>query len=204
MASYGVIKEKISLALNSDNTINFLRNILNGNGFGLSNSTVNLNRFLIELTKNNNDIKIIEKGNRKRLNDDIEIYNKKILVRTSAVGYVNNITFESFKYKREDEIDYVDVMNTVNNKLDFFDYIFLIRIEEEYKEEKTKACYYYYLFPTKIFKIEGVEKINFKNHKRKSSLSSRYWTFRSFNNFYLKYNNDLLTTYNICSPYVNC
>ena len=204
MASYEVIKEKMSSSLNSDNTINFLLNILNGNGFGLSNSTVNLNRFLTELTKNNNNIKIINKGNRKRINNDVEIYNKKILVRTSAIGYVNNITFESFKYEREDEIDYVNVINTVNDKLDFYDYIFLIRIGEEYEEEKTKACYYYYLFPTKIFKIEGVEKMNFKNYKKKSSLSSKYWTFRSFNNFYLKYNKDLLNTYEICSPYNNC
>ena len=38
MASYGNIKEKLSSALQSKETIIFLKNILNYNGFGLSNA----------------------------------------------------------------------------------------------------------------------------------------------------------------------
>ena len=116
-----------------------------------------------------------------------------------------NISFENFRYEREDEIDFSYVMNAVNNKLDFYDYIFLIRIEEEEDEEdKLKACYYYYLFPTEIFKINEIEKINFNRHRRRASLSSSYWTFQNYNSFYLKYNDELLRLYNIYPSYINC
>ena len=106
MASYGNIKEKLSSALQSEKTIDFLKNTLNGNGFGLSNSPPNLNRFLSELTKSDEDIKIIEKGNRKRKNNDIEIYSKKILVRTASVNTTghNNISFKSFNTKKKTKL----------------------------------------------------------------------------------------------------
>ena len=203
MASYGNIKEKLSSALQSKETIIFLKNILNYNGFGLSNATPNLNRFLYELPKSDNDIEIIDSGNRKKINNDIKIYNKKILVRTNSIS-ANHISFKFFKYEKEDEIDFGNVMNVVNEKLDFYNYIFLIRIEEDDNEKQIKACYYYYLFPTEIFKIKKVEKINFDKYKRKASLSSEYWTFRSFSSFYLKYSDELLKLYNISPPFINC
>ena len=206
MASYGIIKEKLKSVLQSEKTINFFKNTLNNNGFGLSNATPNLNRFLTELLKSDHDVKIIEKGNRKRINNDIEIYGKKILVRTAAVNAAggNNICFESFKYEIEDRINFTNVMNVVNNKLKYYEYIFLIRIEEEYIEDRVRACYHYYLFPTEIFKIKSVETIDFDSYKRRASLSSEYWTFRSYNSFYLKCNDDLLRTYNFCPCYINC
>ena len=105
-------------------------------------------------------------------------------MRTGSVSFPYNISFEHFKYEREDEIGFSYVMNVVNNKLNFYYYIFLIRIEEEYEENKLKACYHYYLFPTEIFKINEIEKINFNDHRRKASLSSKCWTFCSFNGFY--------------------
>ena len=205
MASYSLVKEKLKLLLNTEKTIKFL-NDLNNFGLGLANSTPNLNRFLKELVKDDNEVKIINKGNRKRTNNDIEIYNKKILVRTHSVNNSSafNICFETFRYEREDDIDFTIVFNVVNNKLDYYNYIFLIRIEEEGIEDQLKACYYYYLFPTEIFKISEIDKINFNKHKKRASLSSRYWTFQSFNTFYLKYNDDLLKLYNISPSYINC
>ena len=209
MESYRITKEKLKLALNTERTINFLKNDLNNKGLGLANATPNLNRFLKELVRDNDNIKIINKGNRKKIINDIEIYNKKILIRTNSVC-VNNtfkISFESFRYEREDNIDFTNVFNIVNNKIDYYNYIFLIRIEEEEdknNEYQLKACYHYYLFPTEIFKINNVEKINFDNHRRRASLSSEYWTFKSYNNFHLKYNNDLLMQYNIYPSHINC
>ena len=201
------IKEKLSSALQEEKTINFLKNVLNYNGFGLSNSTPNLNKFLKELAKNNQEIKIINNGNRKKIINDIEIYGKKILTRTNSItnNSAYNISFKSFGYEKEDKINFANVMNVVNDKLDYYHYIFLIRIEEEENDEdQIKACYHYYLFPAEIFKIEKVEKINFNKHKKKSSLSSKYWIFHSFNSFYLKYNDDLLKLYNFCPSYINC
>ena len=207
MTSYSIIKEKLKFVLQSEKTINFLKNDLNHKGFGLSNATPNLNRFLKELTKSDYEVKIINKGNRKKINNDIKIYDKKILVRTNSINIRNtyNISFETFGYEREDEINFSNVMNVINNKLDYYDYIFLIRIEEEEdNEDQIKACYHYYLFPTEIFKIEKVERINFNNHRRKASLSSKYWTFQNYNSFYLKHNDELLRLYNFCPSYINC
>ena len=206
MVSYSIVKEKLKLLLNTEKTIKFL-NDLNNFGLGLANATPNLNRFLKELVKDDNEVKIINKGNRKRINNDIQIYDKKILVRTNSISFSNtfNISFESFRYEKEDDIDFTNVFNVVNNKLDYYDYIFLIRIEEkECIEDQLKACYYYYLFPKEIFKISEIEKINFNKHRKRASLSSRYWTFRSYNSFYLKYNDELLRLYNIFPFYINC
>ena len=179
--AYWNIKEKLNSALNSENTISFLKNKLNDDGLGLSNSTPNLNRFLKELPKRDNNIKIINKGNRTRINNDIEILGKKILTRTNSVGNSKNITFESFKYEKEDKIDFKNTINVINEKLNFYDYIFLIRIEEEEdKDDKLKACYYYYLFPTENFKIKEVNKINFDNYKKKSLIKQRVLDFSQF------------------------
>ena len=205
MESYRITKEKLKSALQSEKTINFLKNTLNGNGFGLSNSPPNLNRFLSELTKNDHDIKIIEKGNRKRENNDIEIYGKKILVRTASAetkGH-NNISFKSLKYEKEDKINFTNIMNIINDKLNQYQSIFFIRIEEKYIGDQILACYYYYLFPAEIFKIERVETINFDAHRKKSSLCSKYWIFLNYNFFYFKYNNKLLKTYSFCPCYIS-
>ena len=105
MSSYK-IKNKLSLILNSENVISFLKNALNDNGLGLSNSPSIVNRFLYELMESNDDIKIIDNGNRKKIINDIEIYNKKILVRTNSINGVNKFSFKTFGYEKEDEIDY--------------------------------------------------------------------------------------------------
>ena len=67
MASYK-IRDKLSLILNSEKIILFLKNALNGNGLGLSNAPSNVNRFLYELIESDDDIEIIDKGNRKKKN----------------------------------------------------------------------------------------------------------------------------------------
>ena len=92
----------------------------------------------------------------------------------------------------------------INEKLSYYDYIFLIRIEEEETKEKTKACYHYYFFPAKVFKIDEIETIDFNKYKKKSSLSSKYWTFSCFTDFYFKYDDELLDIFYLCDPFVNC
>ena len=198
------IKSKLSSALNSENVIFFLKNVLNANGLGLSNSITVVNRFLYELIEGNDDIKIINKGNRKRVLNDMEIYNKKILVRTNSINGTNKFSFIAFPYKKEDNINYNEVLNTVNEKLDYYDYIFLIRITEEYREKKVRACYHYYLFPSKNFRIKGIEEMDIEKHKKKSSFSSAYWTLSAYNSFYFRYNEELLDSNDIYPPFVNC
>ena len=136
-------------------------------------------------------INIIEK--------DIIIDNKKILVRFSSITN-KVIKFKTFKYEKEDQIDFSNLKEEINNDLDNFDYLFLIRIEEEYNEEldKLKVCYHYYLYPSKHFKVK--ENFPFLN---KSSFSGNRWVFRNYNEFCFKYDIDSLISFNICSPYIS-
>ena len=205
MACYGIIKEKLSSALNAEKTLYFLKNILNDNGLGLSNSAINLNRFLFELEEIDEDIKTIENGNTKRKNNNIKICDKRILIRTTSTKSAGHISFKSYKYEREEDVDLKKVIEEINTKLNFYDYIFLIRIEEELnrKTKQMKACYFYHLFPTEIFKIEPIKPSDYKKYKKKSSYADKNWVFNSFTNFYLKYNADLLIEYNIQPFYFN-
>ena len=198
------IKNKLSLALNSKNTISFLKNNLNANGLGLSNSTPNVNRFLCELTEGNDDIKIIDKENKKKILNDIKIYDKKILVRTNSINGANKISFMGFAYEKEENIDCKEMLKIINEKLSHYDYIFLIRIAEEYKGKKIKVCYHYYLFSTESFFIKEIEEMDITKYKRKASYSSYYWSLGSFNNFYFKYNEELMNSSGIWPPFVNC
>ena len=88
----------------------------------------------------------------------------------------------------------------INHDLDNFDYLFLIRIEEEYNEEfdELKVCYHYYLFSSKYFKIK--ENVPFLNN---SSFSGNRWVFRTYKDFCFKYDLESLISFNICSPYIS-
>ena len=72
------------------------------------------------------------------------------------------------------------------------------------KEKKIKACYHYYLFPSKIFRIEGIEEMNIEEYRKKSSISATYWSFQGYKNFYFKYTNELMILGDVCRPFINC
>ena len=96
-------------------------------------------------------IKIVEKN----FINNVIIDDKKILIRTNSISN-KFISFKKFKYKKHDHIDFSNLKEKINNDLDNFDYLFLIRIEEEYIEEfdELKVCYHYYLFPSEYLKIK--------------------------------------------------
>ena len=124
---------------------------------------------------------------------------KKNLLRINSISN-KFINFKNFKYEKEDQIDFTNLKEEINNELDNIDYLFLIRIEEEYNEEfdKLKVCYHYYLFPSKYFKIK--EHFPFLN---KTSFSGVRWIFKSYRDFCFKYDLDSLISFNICSPYIS-
>ena len=126
------------------------------------------------------------------------------MVRTNSVNGVNKFSFETFGYEKEDKINYKKTLNQINEKLSYYDYIFLIRIDEEYEGKKIKACYHYYLFPSKIFRIEGIEEMNIEEYRKKSSISTTYWSFQGYKNFYFKYTNELMILGDVCRPFINC
>ena len=193
---YDTIKTRLKTILQSERTIEFLNDLTNF-GFSLGNTQIT-NKFIKKVFQGEG-IEIENKNNRKRFINNIIIDNKKILIRTNSISN-RIITFKSLKYEKQDQIDFSNLKEKINHDLDNFDYLFLIRIEEEYNEEfdELKVCYHYYLFSSKYFKIK--ENFPFLNN---SSFSGNRWVLRTYKDFCFKYDLDSLISFNICSPYIS-
>ena len=193
---YDTIKTRLKTILQSERTIKFLNDLTNF-GFSLGNTQIT-NKFIKKVFQGEG-IEIENKNNRKRFINNIIIDNKKFLIRTNSISN-RIITFKSLKYEKQDQIDFSNLKKNINNELDKFDYLFLIRIEEEYNEEfdELKVCYHYYLFTSGYFKIK--ENFPFLNN---SSFSGNRWLFRTYKDFCFKYDLDSLISFNICPPYIS-
>ena len=196
-SSYDTIKTRLKTILQSERTIEFLNELTNFS-ISLGNSSQITNKFIKKVFQGEG-IEIENKHNRKKFINNVIIDDKKFLIRTNSITN-KNIKFKTFKYEKQDQIDFSKLKDKINYYLDNFDYLFLIRIEEEYNEEfdELKVCYHYYLFPSEYFKIK--ENFPFLNN---SSLSGVRWLFRSYREFCFKYNVDSLISFNICSPYIS-
>ena len=196
-SSYDTIKTRLKTILQSERTIKFLNDLTN---FGLSigNSTQNTNKFIKEVFQGEG-IEIESKNNKKKFINNVIIDDKKILIKTNSIKS-KVIKFKTFKYEKQDQIDFSNLKEKINHDLNNFDYLFLIRIEEEYNEEldKLKVCYNYYLFPSKYFRIK--ENFPFLN---RTSFSGERWVLRNYNEFCFKYDLESLISFNICSPYIS-
>ena len=196
-SSYNTIKERLKTILKSERTIEFL-NKLTDFGLSIGNSTQNTNKFIKEVFQGEG-IKIENKNNRKKFINNIIIDNKKIIIKTASISN-KYIKFKTFKYEKQDEIDFSNLKENINHDLNSFDYFLIIIIEEDYNEEldELKVCYHYHLFPSKYFII----KENFPILNR-ASFSGVNWTLRNYNEFHFKYNSEYLTSFKICSPYIS-
>ena len=194
---YDTIKTRLKTVLQSERTIEFL-NKLTDFGISLGNSPQINNKFIKEVFQGE-DIEIENKHYRKKINNNIIIDNKKILLRTTSISN-KFINFKHLKYEKQDQIDFSNLKNKINHDLDNLDYLFLIRIEEEYNEEfnELKVCYNYYLFPLEYFKVK--ENFPFLN---KTSFSGKRWMLKNFKEFCFKYDLESLISFNICSPYIS-
>ena len=194
---YDTIKTRLKTILQSERTIEFL-NKLTDFGLSIGNSTQNTNKFIKEVFQGEG-IEIENKHNRKKITNNIIIDNKKILLRINSISN-KFINFKAFKYEKQDQIDFSNLKNKINHDLDNLDYLFLIRIEEEYNEEfnELKVCYNYYLFPSEYFKVK--ENFPFLN---KTSFSGERWMLKNFKEFCFKYDLESLISFNICSPYIS-
>ena len=195
--SYDTIKTRLKTILQSERTIEFL-NKLTDFGISLGNSPQINNKFIKEVFQGEG-IEIENKNKRKKITNNVIIDDKKILIRTNSIKN-RDFFFKTFKYEKEDQIDFSNLKEEMNNELDNFDYFFIIRIEEEYNEEldKLKVCYQYYLYPSKYFKIK--ENFPFLN---RTSFSGENWLLRSYKDFCFKYDLEHLISFNICYPYIS-
>ena len=196
-SSYDTIKTRLKTILQSERTIEFL-NKLTDFGLSIGNSTQNTNKFIKEVFQGEG-IEIENKNNRKGSINNIIINGKKILIKTNSITN-KYIKFKTFKHEKEDEIDFSNLKEKINHDLNSFNYFLIIRIEEDYNEEldELKVCYHYYLFPSKYFRIK--ENFPFLN---RTSFSGVRWQFRSYKEFFFKYDEEDLIKFNICSPYIS-
>ena len=194
-SSYDTIKARLKTILQSERTIEFL-NKLTDFGISLNNSPQIINKFIKEVFQGEG-IEIENKHNRKKINKII-IDNKKILLRTTSLS--NKFII---KYEIQDQIDFSNLKNEINNDANNFDYLFLIRIEEEYNEEldKLKVCYNYYLYPSKYLRIK--ENFPLFPLLNKTSFGGERWLLKNFKEFYFEYDLKNLISFNICSPYIS-
>ena len=191
-SSYYTIKTRLKTILQSERTIEFL-NKLTDFDISLNNSPQIINKFIKEVFQGEG-IEIENKHNRKKINKII-IDNKKILLRTTSLS--NEFII---KYEIQDQIDFSNLKNEINNDLNNFDYLFLIRTEEDYNEEldELKVCYNYYLFPSKYFRIkENFPLLN------KTSFGGERWLLKNFKELYFKYDLENLISFNICLSYIS-
>ena len=195
--SYDTIKTRLKTILKSERTIEFL-NKLTGFGISLGNSPQINNKFIKEVFQGEG-INIENKHNRKKINNNIIIDNKKILLRIVSLSN-RSINFKVLGYSRPEQVNFSNLKEKINNDLNTFDYLFLIRTEEEYNEEfdELKVCYNYYLFPSKYFRIK--EDFCFLN---RLSFSGKNWKLKNFKDFCFKYDVDSLISFNICYPYIS-
>ena len=196
-SSYDTIKARLKTILQSERTIKFL-NKLTEFGISLGNSSQITNKFIKEVFQGEG-IEIENKNKRKRSINNIIIDDKKILIKTNSISS-KFIKFKTFKYERQDQIDFSNLKENINHDLNNFNYFLIIKIEEDYNEEldELKVYYNYYLFPSEYFKIK--ENFPFLN---RSSFSGKRWVFRYYNEFCFKYNLEDLISFNICCPYIS-
>ena len=194
---YDTIKTRLKTILQSERTIEFL-NKLTDFGISLGNSPQINNKFIKEVFQGEG-IEIENKNNRKKINNNIIIDNKKNFLRINSTSN-RIINFKNFKYEKEDQIDFSNLKEKINNELNTFDYFLIIRIEEDYNEvlDELKVCYNYYLYPSEHFRIK--ENFPFLN---RSSFSGHRWQFRSYREFCFKYDLESLISFNICYPYIS-
>ena len=195
--SYDTIKTRLKTILQSERTIEFL-NKLTDFGISLGNSPQINNKFIKEVFQGEG-IEIEDKHYRKKINNNIIIDNKKILLRINSISN-KIIDFKVLGYSKPEQVNFFNMKEGVNNDLNTFDYFFLIRTEEEYNKEldELKVCYHYYLYPSNYFKIK--EDFCFLN---RVSFSGKNWLLRNFKDFCFKYNLEELIKFNICSPYIS-
>ena len=196
-SSYDTIKARLKTILQSERTIKFL-NKLTEFGISLGNSSQITNKFIKEVFQGEG-IEIENKNKRKRSINNIIIDDKKILIKTNSISS-KFIKFKTFKYERQDQIDFSNLKENINHDLNNFNYFLIIKIEQDYNEEldELKVYYNYYLFPSEYFKIK--ENFPFLN---RSSFSGKRWVFRYYNEFCFKYNLEDLISFNICCPYIS-
>ena len=164
------IKEKLKFILRSEKTTKFL-DASSSLKYVINNSIGNTNNFVDNVFGDEKDIDI-ELTNTLCKNDNIIIFDKRIMIRTASFN-TTNFVFKSFKFRKEFDIN--EVLRDVKTKLNFFDYIFFIRTDRNMKNKPFKVLYNFHLIPVSFF-----------------NLNKNYWYIQDNKKFCLRINSYVL------------
>ena len=173
------IKEKLKFILRSEKTTKFL-DASSSLKYVINNSVGNTNNFIDNVFGDEENIDI-ELTNSLCKIDNIIIFDKRIMIRTLSFT-TTNFVFKSFKFRKEFDIN--EVLKDVKIKLNFFDYIFFIRIDRNMKNKPFKVLYNFHLIPISFF-----------------NLNKNYWYIQANKQFCLLINSYVLDKFSLDYAY---
>ena len=173
------IKEKLKFILRSEKTTKFL-DASSSLKYVINNSIGNTNNFIDNVFGGEENIDI-ELTNSLCKIDNIIISDKRIMIRTASFN-TTNFVFKSFKFRKEFDIS--EVLKDIKRKLNFFDYIFFIRIDRNKKNKPFKVLYNFHLIPISFF-----------------NLNKNYWYVQANKQFCLLINSYVLDKFSLDYAY---
>ena len=185
MTSFNKTQEKLKSILQAERTLNFL-NDSSRLGFVIAGYN-NINTFIKNVFIEDNDLKVY-KYDKHNITDDIIIFENNILFKT--ISRTNSVVFiKCFKFTNPQNVNINLILKEVKEKINYYKYIFLIRIDRSRKNQPFKVKYYYYLIPLNFFNIDcGFSRSN-------AGIYGEFWELRSYKDFCLKINNYILNRF---------
>ena len=170
------IKEKLKFILRSEKTTKFLDNSSSLN-YVINNSVGNANNFIDKVFSDEEDIDIKISDSHSKI-DDLIVFDKRVMVKTISTS-TNRFVIKTFNHTKKNKLKKDEMFKVVKDKLDFYDYVFFIRVDRNRRTETFKVLYKFFLIPISYF--TNTVKENYVN-----------WTYETNKNFCLKINNKFL------------
>ena len=177
METHRKIKEKLQFMLRSEKTTKFL-DISSSLNYVINNSVGNANNFIDKVFSDDEDIIIILSHLYSKI-DDLIVFDKRVMVKTISTKSTKFV-IKTFNHSKKNKLNKDEMFKVVKDKLDFYDYVFFIRVDRNRRTEPFKVLYKFFLIPVSYFTTTVKE--NYIN-----------WTYESNNNFSLKINDKFLS-----------
>ena len=173
------IKEKLKFILRSEKTTKFLDSSSSLN-YVINNSPGNTNNFIDKVFGDEEDEDIfIELSNSHSKIDNLTIFDKRVMIKTLSTK-ATKFVIKTFNHIEKNKRSKDEMFKIVKDKLDFYDFVFFIRINSNGKTKPFKVLYDFFLVPISCFTIDE----NYVN-----------WIYEVNSNFSLKITDRFLEKY---------
>ena len=174
------IKEKLKFILRSEKTTKFF-DISSSLNYVINNSPGNTNNFIDKVFGDEEEDIDIELSNSHSKIDNLIIFDKRVMIKTISTKSTKFV-IKTFNHIEKNKRSKDEMFKIVKDKLDFYDFVFFIRIDRNGKTKPFKVLYDFFLVPISYFTITINENcIN--------------WVYEANNNFSLRINDKFLEKY---------